>query len=97
MMTVVISAGSEVPRQLNLRLMAASRENGVSNPCIFILKYMDENIVNTKQDGTDRLALGRWRPWISMGRPVLPGPKLEQLPGLVKPASFARLSRAGGS
>ena len=67
------------------------------NPCIFILKYMDENIVNTKQDGTDRLALGRWRPWISMGRPVLPGPKLEQLPGLVKPASFARLSRAGGS
>ncbi len=50
------------------------------------------NIVSTKQDGTDRSLLGRKRPWVSMGRPVLPPEKLEQLPGLVKPASYARLS-----
>jgi len=50
------------------------------------------NMVNTKQDGTDRLALGHQSPWVSMGRPVLAPQKLEQLPGLTKPASYARLS-----
>ena len=85
------------PSCARYRQRVSNVEQSRVSPCIFILKYMDENIVNTKQDGTDRLALGRWRPWISMGRPVLPGPKLEQLPGLIKPASFARLSRAGGS
>jgi hypothetical protein len=55
------------------------------------------DIVSLKQGGTDRSPLGRWRPSVSMGRPVLAGPKLEQLPGLLKPASFARLSSAGGN
>ena len=50
------------------------------------------NIVNTKQDGTDRTPLARWRPFCSMGRPILAPQKLEQLPGLTKPASYARLS-----
>ena len=86
-----------VGRKIKFNRTGMRPDRIIISPCIFILKYMDENIVNTKQDGTDRLALGRWRPWISMGRPVLPGPKLEQLPGLIKPASFARLSRAGGS
>jgi hypothetical protein len=36
------------------------------------------------------------RSQVSMGRPVLPPEKLEQLPGLSKPASSARLSRGGG-
>jgi len=54
------------------------------------------NIVKTKQDGIDRCCLGRERPCVSMGRPVLPPQKLEQLPGLTKPASFARPSYTGG-
>jgi hypothetical protein len=51
------------------------------------------NIVNTKQGGTDRSRLGRMRSSVSMGRPVLPPEKLEQLPGLLKPESSARLVR----
>ena len=52
-------------------------------------------LFNTKQDGTGRSPLGPWRPFCSMDRPIVAPKKLEQLPGLTKPASYARLSYAG--
>src|SRR6516164_806182 len=63
-------------------------------PCIINLTCLYENR-SYEKDGTGRTPLGRCRPFCSKGRPVLAPQKLEQLPGLSKPAFFARPSQVG--